>query len=100
MFALSSDHEPFGMVLLEAMAADLPIICSDCGGGAEVVENVGLLFRFGDSDALAERLITILEVSKNNSLTDSIDLKLNAQFSDIAAKHAFWNLSSIKAIFD
>lgn len=37
VFALSSDHEPFGMVLLEAMAADLPIICSNCGDRKSVV---------------------------------------------------------------
>src|SRR5690606_27335123 len=33
VFAMTSDHEPFGMVLLEAMAAGVPVICSDCGGG-------------------------------------------------------------------
>lgn len=100
VFALSSDHEPFGMVLLEAMAADLPIICSNCGGGAEVVEDIGLLFQLGDSDALAQRLITIKETSQNNSLADAINLKLTTQFSDVAASQAFWGLSSIKAIFD
>src|SRR5574344_779444 len=41
VFALTSDHEPFGMVLLEAMAAGVPAICSNCGGGREVVEGVG-----------------------------------------------------------
>ena len=100
VFALSSDHEPFGMVLLEAMAVDLPIICSDCGGGAEVVEDIGLLFRFGDSDALAQRLIMIAETSKIESLHKSIAIKLNAQFSDSAAKNSFWSLNSIQAIFD
>ncbi len=99
VFALSSDHEPFGMVLLEAMAADLPIICSDCGGGAEVVEGVGSLFPFGDSDALGEQLIAMVELSKNNTLTDLIEIKLNTKFSDISAKHTFWNLKSVKKIF-
>ncbi len=32
VFALSSDHEPFGMVLLEAMAAGVPLIATACGG--------------------------------------------------------------------
>ncbi len=57
VFALTSDHEPFGMVLLEAMAAGLPIICSDSGGGAEVVQGVGLLFALSDAGALADRLL-------------------------------------------
>ena len=37
-FALSSDHEPFGMVLLEAMVAGVPLIATACGGAREVVE--------------------------------------------------------------
>ncbi len=32
VFALSSDHEPFGMVLLEAMAAGVPLLATACGG--------------------------------------------------------------------
>src|SRR5690606_12782848 len=58
VFALTSDHEPFGMVLLEAMAAGVPVICSDCGGGREVVEGVGQLFGLGDAKALALQLGT------------------------------------------
>lgn len=56
VFALSSDHEPFGMVLLEAMAAGVPVICSNCGGGREVVEGVGRVFPLGDAAALADVL--------------------------------------------
>lgn len=56
VFALTSDHEPFGMVLLEAMAAGVPVICSDCGGGREVVEGVGRVFPLGDAAALADAL--------------------------------------------
>lgn len=44
LFALTSDHEPFGMVLLEAIAAKVPVVCTDCGGGREVVEGVGRYF--------------------------------------------------------
>ena len=47
VFALSSDHEPFGMVLLEAMAAGVPLLATACGGAREVVEGVGILFPLG-----------------------------------------------------
>lgn len=53
VFALTSDHEPFGMVLLEAMAAGVPLISSDCGGAREIVAGQGLLFPLGDAQALA-----------------------------------------------
>lgn len=56
VFVLTSDHEPFGMVLLEAMAANLPLICSDCGGAREVVQEAGRLFPFGDHCRLASIL--------------------------------------------
>ncbi|WP_122558829.1 glycosyltransferase, partial [Pseudomonas viridiflava] len=49
VFALSSDHEPFGMVLLEAMVAGVPVLATACGGAKEVVEGVGVLFALGDS---------------------------------------------------
>lgn len=55
IFALSSDHEPFGMVVLEAMAADVPIISSDCGGAPEILGTSGQLFRQGDPGSLARR---------------------------------------------
>lgn len=77
-FALTSDHEPFGMVLIEAMAAGVPVICSDCGGGREVVEGVGQLFALGDSAALARALL-----SRPQTSTEA-EAQLVARFSDAA----------------
>jgi glycosyltransferase involved in cell wall biosynthesis len=54
--------EPFGQVILEGMAAGLPVIAS-CGGGvSEIIthgEN-GWLTPMGDPDALAEGIIALL----------------------------------------
>lgn len=57
LFALSSDHEPFGMVLLEAMAAGVPVIATNCGGAKEVVDNSDYLFELGDVAGLAQLLV-------------------------------------------
>jgi glycogen(starch) synthase len=50
-------YEPFGLVALEAMASDCPIIVADTGGLREVVPDggqVGLRFRSRDPEALAD----------------------------------------------
>ena len=54
--------EPFGQVIVEGMAAGLPVIASDAGGAAEIVEDGvdGLLFPPGDVDALCDALTRLL----------------------------------------
>jgi glycosyltransferase involved in cell wall biosynthesis len=48
VFALTSDREPFGLVLLEAIVAKVPVVASDCGGASEVVADAGYLFEFAN----------------------------------------------------
>lgn len=94
VFALTSDHEPFGMVLLEAMAAGVALIGSDCGGGREVVEGVGRLFPLGDVDALAELLRQQAETLSDVSSTAALQ-RLHERFSDAAITQRFWSLPLI-----
>ncbi len=93
-FALSSDHEPFGMVLLEAMAAGVPLIGSDCGGGREVVEGVGVLFPLGDTQALAAamRHMAGLDAEQRELCAALMLRRIEASFSDHAVREAFWRL--------
>lgn len=91
LFALTSDHEPFGMVLLEAMAAGVPLVCSDCGGGREVVNGVGQLFPLGDAAALADVLV---QAAARDAPSEAVAMtqRLTSQFSDEAARQRFWSL--------
>ena len=100
VFVLASDREPFGMVLLEAMAAELPIICSDCGGGAEVVEGIGNLFVFGNVDELSQLMLKYAREDKSNHVhpVELITEKLNTVFSDNAGKKRFFQFKLIKKL--
>ena len=57
-----SEHESFGLVPLEAMACEVPVIGTDSGGVREVVENgvTGYLCEVGDTDSMAARAIELL----------------------------------------
>lgn len=96
-FALSSDHEPFGMVLLEAMVAEVPLIVTGCGGAREIVEGIGVLFPLGDGQALAEGLVSLAQLDKRqrHACSAAMAERLETLFSDEAARRQFWSLPQI-----
>ena len=99
VFALSSDHEPFGMVMLEAMAAGIPVIATDCGGAPEIVRGFGSLFPLGDEAALSKLLIEYAgwsDEQRRDSSEQSL-IKLHEDFSDASARRRFFELSMVKS---
>lgn len=63
VFVLPSIFEPFGQVLIEAMACSRPIVASRVGGIPEVVEDgvTGLLVPPRDPKALVEGILRLLD---------------------------------------
>lgn len=94
VFALTSDHEPFGMVLLEAMAAGVLVVCSDCGGGKEVVGHAEQLFPQGDLEALAYCLVGLAGRTEQGRsvVVDVQSRRLLEIFSDEVSNKKFWFL--------
>lgn len=94
VFALSSDHEPFGMVLLEAMAAGLPIISCATGGAVEVVSGVGGLFPLRDETGLANRLREAARLTEPElaAVQQAMLERLAAHYADEAVRPHFFKL--------
>ena len=62
LMVLPSEWEAFGLVLLQAMAAEVPIVASAVGGVPEVLAQgeAGRLVPYGDEPALADALQRVL----------------------------------------
>ncbi|MCM8536374.1 MAG: glycosyltransferase [Lentisphaeraceae bacterium] len=65
-FVLPSAIEPFGMVLIEAMAANIPVISSRSGGAIEILKDQKLIFDIGDIDGCNNSLNLLLSSSKED----------------------------------
>ncbi len=68
---IPSLYEPFGIVALEGMAAQVPVVTSDVGGLKDFVENMetGVTTYAGDAGSLAWGLLQVL---RNPELADKL----------------------------
>jgi glycosyltransferase involved in cell wall biosynthesis len=68
VLVLPSDYEPFGLVLVEAMAAGLPVLASDADGPRDVIRpDCGWIVPFRDArgrpEALARAIVHVASLS-------------------------------------
>jgi len=93
-FILSSDYEPFGMVLLEAIIAEIPVIATNVGGAKEVINTTQWLFDVGDENRLAQLMLDIYAQDDDNLkvINEQNMHWLKQNFTDAAVKDSFWAL--------
>lgn len=92
VYVSSSKQEAFGRVILEAMAAKLPIIATAVHGVPEVLGNTGILTPPGDIDSLTNALHHLaftLPETRNTQAAQSYQRLLN-QFSLTYFHTYFW----------
>lgn len=91
-FALSSDHEPLGIVPLEAVAAGAPLVRPHRGGRCGVVSEVGLLFDVGDGAALSrlEKVAALNQCALDFLRSDMLK-RLERRFTDSAVAPRFFS---------
>jgi len=77
--------EPFGLAILEAMAAGVPVLVPNRGGAGALIEDEvsGLQFRADDAADLARRLIELqhAEAERLNRLVAGADQQLATRFA-------------------
>jgi glycosyltransferase involved in cell wall biosynthesis len=83
----TADSEPFGRVIIEAMAHKVPVIAADSGGPAEIIQDgvTGLLVKTGDIGELAQAMKRI-----------AIDSNFARTLIDTAFNHVVTNFSAEK----
>jgi glycosyltransferase involved in cell wall biosynthesis len=63
LLVVNSSVEPFGLVLIEAMASGVPVLAAISGGVPELIEHSrnGWLIRHGDNQLLVDSIISLAE---------------------------------------
>jgi glycosyltransferase involved in cell wall biosynthesis len=90
--------EPFGLVILEAMAARIPVLVPDQGGAASLVQDgiTGFRFRANDPESLAQKLSELRSADPMllNRVVENAANQLGTRFSAHEAKQQYRRLFS------
>ena len=90
LFLQPSLHENHSIALLEACAAGIPSVATDCGGNSEIVINdfTGKLVPIDDPKALCSAIVELINSDKLNEYTNNVQSMKYMQFSDMECDKA------------
>ena len=89
----ASDPEPFGIVLLEGMAAEVPVVAVNSGGPPDFIEDrrTGMLARSGDPEDLASALEPLLSSSALRAeIARAGHQRFLREYTDVAVRRRFF----------
>lgn len=92
VFALSSDEEGLGVVILEAMASGVPVVATRCGGPDGIITDGkdGFLVPLDNAAAMADRLALLCtDVTMNQRMGWAARATIEARYADDVASAAF-----------
>lgn len=92
VLAAPSHAEGFGLPVLEAMAAGIPVVHSDAPALAEVAGGAGVMVPRGDADALSGALREVLGEAELRARLAADGVRRAAAFSWRASAEAVWDL--------
>ncbi len=99
LFVFASSCETFGQIVLEAMAAGLPIACSKLSAMQEILKDAGDYFNPLDIDSIEETLIRVVNSKERRKQSSEKAFELAKGFSwSKAANQTFGFLQKIKGI--
>lgn len=92
IFVLSSTYEGLPLVILEAMAAQLPIVSTNVGGVKDIVTDNGILVAPNSTEALAEALEKLVKDGGLRNMLGKNSIKNVQRFDSVIIANQYMEL--------